>query len=71
MGVPTTSRSPASSRSRRSSPMAPALAVTGVIEDEAVAELAFHRDGGRIPVMRGRVGAPVLVADRRLIAAGL
>jgi hypothetical protein len=49
----------------------PALAVTGVIEDEAVAELAFHRDGGRIPVMRGRIGAPVLVEDRRLIAAAL
>jgi len=41
----------------------PALAVTGLIEDEAVADLAFHRDGGRIPVMRGRVGAPVLVED--------
>ena len=49
----------------------PALAVTGVIEDEAVADLAFHRDGGRIPVMRGRVGAPVLVEDRRLIAAAI
>lgn len=47
------------------------LAVTGVIEEEAVAEMAFHRDGGRIPVMRGRMGAPVLVADRRLIAAAL
>ena len=47
------------------------LAVTGVIEEEAVAELAFHRDGGRIPVMRGRIGAPVLVSDRRLIAAAL
>lgn len=49
----------------------PGLAVTGVVEDEAVAELAFHRDGGRIPVMRGRIGAPVLVEDRRLIAAAL
>ena len=48
----------------------PGLAVTGVIEEEAIAELAFHRDGGRIPVMRGRVGAPVLVEDRRLIARG-
>lgn len=45
------------------------LAVTGVVEEEAVVELAFHRDGGRIPVMRGRAGAPVLVADRRLIGA--
>ncbi len=49
----------------------PGLAVTGPVEDEAVAELAFHRDGGRTPVMRGRAGAPVLVADRRLIAAAL
>jgi hypothetical protein len=47
------------------------LAITGLIEEEAVAELAFHRDGGRIRVMRGRIGAPVLVADRRLIAAAL
>jgi hypothetical protein len=52
-------------------PDGPGLAVTGVVEDEAVAELAFHRDGGRIPVMRGRAGAPVLVQDRRLIAAAL
>ena len=49
----------------------PGLAVTGLVEDEAVAELAFHRDGGRIPVMRGRVGAPVLIEDRRLTAAAL
>jgi hypothetical protein len=47
------------------------LAVTGIVEDEAVAELAFHRGGGLVPVMRGRVGAPVLVEDRRLIAAAL
>ena len=47
------------------------LAVTGVIEEEAVVELAFHRDAGRIPVMRGQIGAPVLVADRRLLAAEL
>lgn len=52
-------------------PDGPALAVTGLVENEVVAELAFHRDGGRIPVMRGRVGAPVLVEDRRLIAAAL
>ncbi len=52
-------------------PGGPALAVTGVVEEENVAELAFHRDGGRVPVMRGRAGAPVLVADRRLIAASL
>lgn len=49
----------------------PGVAITGIIEDEAVAELAFHRDGGRIPVMRGRVGAPILVEDPRLIAAAL
>jgi hypothetical protein len=49
----------------------PALAVTGLVEDEAVADLAFHRDGGSIAVMRGRIGAPVLVEDRRLIAAAL
>jgi len=49
----------------------PALAVTGLLEDESVAELAFHRDGGRIPVMRGRVGAPILIGERRLIGAGL
>ncbi len=49
----------------------PALAVTGLLEDEVVAELAFHRDGGRIPVMRGRIGAPVIIEDRRLIAAAL
>jgi hypothetical protein len=45
----------------------PVLAVTGVVEDEAVAELAFHRDGGLTPVMRGVAGAPVIVEDRRLI----
>lgn len=47
------------------------IAVTGVIEDEAVADLAFHRDGGTIPVMRGTPGAPVLIEDRRLLAAAL
>ncbi len=47
------------------------ISVTGVVEDEAVADLAFHRDGGRIAVMRGRAGAPVLVEDRRLIGAAL
>lgn len=48
-----------------------AIAVTGVVEDEVVAELAFHRDGGTIPVMRGRAGAPVIVEDRRLVGAAL
>ena len=47
------------------------IAVTGIVEEEAVADLAFHRDGGRIAVMRGRSGAPVLIEDRRLIAAAL
>jgi hypothetical protein len=47
----------------------PMLAVTGVVEHESIAERAFHRDGGRIPVMRGRVGAPVLIEDRRLVGA--
>lgn len=47
------------------------IAVTGVIEDEAVAEMAFHRDGGQMPVMRGRIGHPVLIGDRRLLAVGL
>lgn len=36
--------------------------VMGVIEDEVIADVAFHRDGGRVPVMRGRPGAPVLVS---------
>ncbi len=47
----------------------PVLAVTGVLEEEMVPELAFHRDGGRITVMRGRIGAPVILEDRRMIAA--
>jgi hypothetical protein len=47
------------------------VAVTGVMAEEAVVELAFHRDAGRIQVMRGRVGSPVLVEDRRLIGAAL
>ncbi|MEO8552178.1 MAG: hypothetical protein ABI678_19505 [Kofleriaceae bacterium] len=47
----------------------PVLAVTGVVEDEAVPELAFHRDGGQTRVMRGRAGAPIILEDRRLIGA--
>lgn len=47
------------------------IAVTGVIEHEAVADLAFHRDGGTIPVMRGIAGAPVLIEDGRLLAVSL
>ena len=49
----------------------PNVTVTGLIDNEAVAELAFHRDGGSIRVMRGRKGAPVLVEDPRLIAVAL
>jgi hypothetical protein len=49
----------------------PALAVTGIVEDEAVADMAFHRDGGQVLVMRGKIGAPVVVEDRRLIAAAI
>ena len=47
----------------------PVLALTGVVGDEAVAELAFHRDGGRVPVMRGTPGAPIVIDERRLVAA--
>ena len=47
------------------------ISVTGIIEEEAVAELAFHRNSGRIAVMRGQAGSPVIVEDRRLIAAAL
>ena len=46
------------------------LAVTGFPEDEVLPELAFHRDGGRMRVMRGRVGAPVIIEDPRLRAVG-
>lgn len=49
----------------------PTLAITGELGEEAVVELAFHRDPGRIAVLRGRVGAPLLIEDRRLIAAAL
>jgi hypothetical protein len=45
----------------------PVIAVTGVVEEEVVPELAFHRDGGQTRVMRGRAGAPIIVEDRRLI----
>ncbi len=37
--------------------------VVGIATDEAVPELAFHRDGGTVPVIRGAVGAPVLVSQ--------
>jgi hypothetical protein len=48
-----------------------AVAVTGLLDHEAIADRAFHRDGGGIPVMRGTAGAPVIIQDRRLIAAAL
>jgi hypothetical protein len=38
------------------------VSVLGVLEDEIVAEAAFHRDGGQVPVMRGRPGMPLLVS---------
>ena len=47
------------------------VSVTGILDEEAIADFAFHRDGGRVPVMRGVPGAPVLIEDRRLIAAAL
>jgi hypothetical protein len=43
----------------------PVLAVTGVLEQESVADFAFHRDGGQVSVMRGHIGSPVLVEDPR------
>jgi len=47
------------------------VSVTGMLDEEAVADFAFHRDGGRVPVMRGQPGAPVIIEDRRLLAAAL
>jgi hypothetical protein len=47
------------------------VSVTGLLEEEAIADFAFHRDGGRVPVMRGQPGAPVIIEDRRLVAAAL
>ena len=38
------------------------VVVIGGIEDEAVPDMAFYRDGGQVPVMRGRPGAPLLVS---------
>jgi hypothetical protein len=46
----------------------PVLAVTGLLEEESIADFAFHRDGGQVVVMRGRAGAPVIVEDPRMIA---
>lgn len=43
------------------------LAIIGVLEEEAVAELAFHRDGGTTRVMRGVAGAPLLAMDPGLV----
>jgi hypothetical protein len=39
----------------------PPITVTGLVEDEPIAELAFHRDGGVTRVMRGRAGAVVRI----------
>ncbi len=49
----------------------PVLSITGALTDEAVPELAFHRDGGVVRVMRGENGTPVIVEDRRLIGAAI
>jgi len=38
------------------------VTVLGALEDEIIAEAAFHRDGGQVPVMRGRPGMPLLVS---------
>jgi hypothetical protein len=38
------------------------VTIIGALEEESVAEAAFHREGGRVPVMRGRPGAPLLVS---------
>lgn len=43
----------------------PTLAVTGMLSQESIAAFAFHRDGGHVAVMRGSVGAPVVVEDPR------
>ncbi len=47
------------------------LAITGVLAEETLAEMAFHRDGGRVSVLRGVPGAPLRVEDRRLSAVAL
>ncbi len=71
MGIPTDLAIAGELEVRSVAADGPVLAVTGLLADEVVADLAFHRDGGHIPVMRGRPGAPVIVADRRLVAAAL
>jgi len=40
---------------------APVSAI-GAVAIETIPELAFHRDGGQVAVMRGRPGAPVLLS---------
>lgn len=45
------------------------VAVTGVLADEAVPEMAFARDGGTMRVLRGTPGAPLIISDRRLVGA--
>ena len=44
----------------------PTLAVTGMLSQESIAAFAFHRDGGHVAVLRGSVGAPVIVEDPRV-----
>lgn len=43
------------------------VAVTGVLADETLPEMAFNRDGGAVRVLRGVPGAPLIVSDRRLV----
>jgi hypothetical protein len=38
------------------------VAIIGRLDDETVPELAFHRDGGRVPVLRGHAGFPLFVS---------
>jgi hypothetical protein len=40
---------------------AAAITVVGRIEQETIAELAFHRDGGRVQTLRGTRGAPLVL----------
>ncbi len=71
MGIPTDLAIAGDLEIASIAPDGPGVTVTGMLEEEAIAELAFHRDGGRTPTMRGRIGAPVVIEDPRLIAAAL
>jgi hypothetical protein len=41
-----------------------AITVAGIATDELVPDLAFHRDGGQVAVVRGRRGALALIESR-------